>query len=324
MGLIASKFEDEIDTSSYAKINDYFSSKPLVACSSDELNSDAIRNNGSNSSSSRSSTSSSAEKCTGETSSVSSSVNSGDSQHHTKSQGALSKKNNQVPVPPQNETPSNNPHPSNEDTRHSIRSFFSTSGAKPQSSANLETTPKKCDPSLQSNGVHLNQPTSKPFFTFSETVPLISPRKSPRKLAATASTSGKGSLEESGFVQPSKQQTSTSATDKECERCGKRLSIREYPSHMDYHYAKDVSREINGLPPLDFDLRPETLRKKEVAEAAERAARASQKRPRGRGRGGSTAGTKRGRGSKSGAASTSATQTQSRTIDSFFASNSRT
>lgn len=102
----------------------------------------------------------------------------------------------------------------------------------------------------------------------------------------------------------------TGLIERECERCGKNVNFLEYDSHKDYHYAKDLSREINGLPPLSFDLRSDTLQNKE-----ERAEKGSQKRTRGRGASVSTS--KRGRGSKA-VSNNNPTPTQSNTIDSYF------
>jgi len=56
-------------------------------------------------------------------------------------------------------------------------------------------------------------------------------------------------------VSPTKQPKSIDMTQ-ECERCGKTVPLLDYVSHMDFHFAKDLQRELNGLPPLEFDLRP--------------------------------------------------------------------
>lgn len=86
---------------------------------------------------------------------------------------------------------------------------------------------------------------------------------------------------------------------------------------MDFHAARDLSREINGLPPLGFDVRPQTLEAKErEQEKLEREQRALQgnKRPRG-GRGGvSSSGAKRGKATSSPHKPTIA----NRPIDSYF------
>lgn len=86
-----------------------------------------------------------------------------------------------------------------------------------------------------------------------------------------------------------------------CERCGKYIFLWDYVSHMDFHIARDLSREINGLPPLGFDLRPETLdaqeRERDRLERERRALQSPAKKRPGRGRGGGSS-SKRGRTSK--------------------------
>lgn len=105
----------------------------------------------------------------------------------------------------------------------------------------------------------------------------------------------------------------------ECERCGKQIAIWEYVTHMDFHVARDLSREINGLSPLGFDVRPETLEDKERQKdkinrdkiALQSPAKRGSKRPRGRGGGG----TKRGR---PGTTTGSPSKPPVKSIDAYF------
>ncbi|CAL8122536.1 unnamed protein product [Orchesella dallaii] len=292
LGLIASKFEDEIDTSSYTKINAFFKTKPTSSSNIPDAAVVGVEND--DSSNSEKNLDSSSLPPIAVTKRV--------------AQDALDKLNesNKKPSTGDVNIPSANSVES--ELVNQIPTTPSTTSSKlAESFTNNNLTPKKSD-------TNESKEQRKPFFSFSVTAPPTSPRKSPRKLVTAAVRNEEGPSKRAEIAQV--------VGEEECERCGKKFSSREMKVHKDYHAAKDLYREINDLPPLDFDLRPETLRKKEIeASALERAARAAQKRPRGRGKG-SASSSKRGKPMKLPTAavpsSSSSAQSQSRTIDSYF------
>ncbi|ODM97264.1 DNA polymerase eta [Orchesella cincta] len=290
LGLIASKFEDEIDTSNYTKINDFFKTKP---CSSSVLEVEVIDTDSLNSDSS--------------TDKLVDSSSLGPDSSTLGISGSLQKldENNSTSTSDTVKKPSSNPIESNSIVNPLPSTSITSKHAVSHSNTNV--TPKKSETSE-------TKEHRKPFFSFSVTAPtIVSPRKSPRKPVAAAAVS---SNEEGSSKLTITKVTQVLAVE-ECERCGKKFSPWDMETHKDYHAAKDLYREINGMPPLDFDLRPETLRKKEIEQAsAERAAKAAQKRPRGRGKGSSScSSSKRGRPMSANPVPTSS---QSKTIDSYF------
>jgi hypothetical protein len=108
-----------------------------------------------------------------------------------------------------------------------------------------------------------------------------------------------------------------------CDRCGAFINIYKFVEHHDHHTARDVSREINGLPPLGFDLRPETIEAREREEFLKEREKMRQekanKRPRGRGGGGRGGGSSAKRGKSSGNNTTSPKKPLAvKPIDSYF------
>jgi len=63
------------------------------------------------------------------------------------------------------------------------------------------------------------------------------------------STSTTVASDPNSFERPTAK-SSIKSLSRKCERCGNMILIWDLPVHMDYHFAKDVQREINGLPPL--------------------------------------------------------------------------
>jgi hypothetical protein len=108
---------------------------------------------------------------------------------------------------------------------------------------------------------------------------------------------------------------------KECERCGASVAVWDWVSHSDFHFAKDLQREISGLPPLsNAPKNPD--KKPQPVLLPKRIKGPAKKRPKtdtGSGSG-SGSGSRRGRPSKKSIpppAPASAT-TRMKTLDTYF------
>jgi len=148
------------------------------------------------------------------------------------------------------------------------------------------------------------------YFLFGNKTPVKfnSPVKSPTKHVRSNLDETPGTFASPVKVEPIPMK-------QECERCGKSVSLVDYVTHMDYHLAKDLSREINGLPPLSFDLRSETLERLEREKQKGSSSSPTKKSgKRLRGSSSSTTVSKRGRP----ASKVSSSIQSVKTLDSYF------
>lgn len=279
LGLIASKFEDEADTTGISKINEFFKAKPENGHHSPNTVLEI-----------------------GDESKKSAEKTSRDILSASKSSFQNLGTSNNKKAQPSTVTSTN-------DVAETVKSSHDVGETSIENSPQLGTPKKSASvTALLPSDEHLR----KPFFKFIETAPKpISPNKSPRKLMqATSSLKIQDTLPSKDFCEANPSML------KECERCGKKLLEWDFASHMDYHFAKDLSRELNGLPKIEFQRSPD----KNTTEPQPMTERSSSKlvlkRPRGRGASSSSAGSKRGRGAK--ANSVSSTASSSRSIESYF------
>lgn len=251
LGLVASKFEEEIDTSGYSKIDTFFKTGVKKAAASSTVTSETVKESIPNSSSTSSSN---------------------------------LKLNQNIALPPSEAS--------------SSKTISEPPAVKNSETNNSSESEKPVPP-----------PVRRPFFVYAPGAPPKpeTPKKSPMKFDIPT-------------INPNSKTPIKLPLLQECERCAKTVNIYDYIAHMDHHFAKDLSREINGLPPLGFDLRPATLdRLERERELRESPNKKGAKRPRGSGRGGassSSGGSKRGRPAKNGNSSSIAQPV--RTIDSYF------
>lgn len=154
-----------------------------------------------------------------------------------------------------------------------------------------------------------------PFFAFVVSAPKpVSPLKSPGK---SVNPIASDNLIQSGTTDIPGLNVDELCPSmvKECEKCGKKMAEWDYDSHMDYHFAKELSRELNGLPAVDLAGNSEPIKKKSEVGSN----RLTLKRPRGKGASSNPSGSKRGRPTKPTDVSQATTP---RTLDSYFGGKS--